>query len=50
MTLMHPRPCLPAWEGLPEACREELVAVLAHVMRERIRVLAHTNGKEQPDE
>jgi hypothetical protein len=49
MSLVHPRPRLPAWESLPDARREEVVVLLAQMMREHVQVVV-VGAKEQPDE
>ena len=40
--LLHSPIRLPAWSGLPKACRDEVVALLAELLREHSKLKAET--------
>jgi hypothetical protein len=50
MSLVHPRPRLPAWEKLPDKCRDEIVLLLAQLIREHVRTVLGAGAKGQFDE
>jgi hypothetical protein len=50
LTLLHARPCLPAWSALPERCRQEVVALLVELLKQYAPTSAATVGSGDDDE
>ncbi len=46
LSLFRPRPTRPEWKGLPPAVQEEIVALLARMLREDVDRSAAARGKE----
>jgi hypothetical protein len=44
MYLPQPGPPLPAWNGLPEKFRKEIVALTAEILRRHVRADAEAGG------
>ncbi len=50
LNLLHRRPRVPAWSSLPEACREEVVAVLVDLLKQHAPTGATKVGNGDDDE
>jgi hypothetical protein len=50
ISLVYTHPRLPVWERLPDRCREELVRILAQMLKEHAQVLVDVTANEQDDE
>ncbi len=50
ISLVYQHPRLPVWEGMPDRCREELVLILAQMLKEHVHVLVDATASEQDDE
>ncbi len=50
LNLLHTRPHLPVWSALPQAVREEVVALLIDLLRQHVSASTAPEESGAPDE